>query len=147
MKARSPELRNLPGNSKNMRDSISELITKIKNASARGLPSVTVPYSNMMMAIVEVLEKEGYVSAPSKKGKKVNKMIEVGLIYDDKKKPKVLGVERVSKFSRRVYSGSKELKPVKSGYGKIILTTPQGIMTDKEAKKMKVGGELLFKIW
>lgn len=130
-----------------MRDSISELIIKIKNGSARGLPSVTVPYSNMMMAVIEVLEKEGYVSAPTKKGKKVNKMIEVGLIYDDKKQPKVSGVERVSKFSKRLYSGFKELKAVKSGFGKLILTTPQGIMTDKEAKKLKVGGELLFKIW
>jgi small subunit ribosomal protein S8 len=130
-----------------MRDSISELIIKIKNASTRGLPSITVPYSNMMMSVLEVLEKEGYVLAPAKKGKKVNKMIEVGLVYDEKKRPKVAGVERVSKFSKRTYAGFKDLKPIKSGFGKMILTTPRGIMTDAEAKKLKVGGELLFKIW
>lgn len=147
MKARSRESRNHRGNLNKMRDSISELIIKIKNGSEAGLPSITVPYSNMMMSIIEVLEKEGYISAPIKKGKKVNKMIELALVYDDKKRPKVRGVERVSKFSKRLYSGFKELKPVKSGFGRMILTTPKGIMTDQEAKKSKLGGELLFRIW
>lgn len=130
-----------------MVDSISDLIVKIKNGSNAGLSSIAVPYSNMMMSIAEVLEKEGYVIAPVKKGKKVNKMIEMTLIYDENKNPKVKGVERVSKFSKRLYSGFSELKRVKNGYGSMILTTPKGIMTDEEAKKEKVGGELLFKIW
>lgn len=130
-----------------VRDTISELIIKIKNGSNAGLASVTVPFSNTTMAIVEVLEREGYVSSPIKKGKKVSKMIEIPLIYDENKKAKVEGVERVSKFSKRLYSGFRELQSVKSGYGRLIITTPKGIMTDKEARKEKLGGELLFKIW
>jgi small subunit ribosomal protein S8 len=130
-----------------MRDSISELIIKIKNGSQAGLPFITVPYSNMMMSVLEVLEKDGYVGTPTKKGKKVNKIIEVPLIYTEDKQSKVTGVERVSKFSKRLYSGFRDLKSVKSGYGRMILTTPKGIMTDIEAKKMKLGGEMLFRIW
>ncbi len=130
-----------------MRDSISELITKIKNASDRGLSTITFPHSKLTLAISEVLLKEGYIGSISKKGKKVGKVIEVGLVYDEAKQPRVIGVSRVSKFSKRVYSGFKEIYPVKSGFGTMILTTPNGILTDKEAKKQKVGGEVLFKIW
>ncbi len=130
-----------------MRDSISELITKIKNASDRGLSIVTVPHSKIMLAISDVLLKEGYIKSVTKKGKKVSKVLELGLAYDEAKQPRVTGVDRVSKFSKRVYVGSKEIRPVKSGYGTLILTTPNGILTDKEAKQQKVGGEVLFKIW
>jgi small subunit ribosomal protein S8 len=129
-----------------MVDSISNLIIKIKNANRAGHESVTVPYSKMGEAILGVLEKEGYVNGLSKKGKKVNKFIEVGLLYEDKN-PKILGVERISKFSKRVYQKSKSLKPVRSGYGHAILTTPKGILSDKQARMEKVGGEVLFKIW
>lgn len=130
-----------------MNDSISNLIITIKNASTRGLESVSIPFSNMSLAILEVLEKEGYVSTIKKVGKKVSKTLEVGIVYDEEHRPRVSGVLRVSKFSKRTYSGFKELRPVKSGYGKMILTTPKGIMTDIEAKKQRVGGETLFKIW
>lgn len=145
MKAKFQGLKSRPGNF--MRDYISELIIKIKNGSQAGLDSVNVPYSNMIMSIAEVLEKEGYIQTPVKKGKKVNKVIEIPLVYDDKKRPKVSGVERVSKFSKRLYGGYKDLKPIKSGYGRMIITTPKGIMTDQQAKKSKLGGEILFKIW
>lgn len=130
-----------------VKDSISDLIIKIKNGSNAGLSSVTVPYSNTIMSIVEVLEKEGFVASPIKKGKKVSKVIEIPLVYDENKRARVSGVERVSKFSKRLYAGFRDIRPVKSGYGRMIITTPQGIMTDAEAKKSKLGGELLFKIW
>ena len=73
-------------------------------------------------------------------------MIEVELIYPEGK-PKIRGVKRVSKPSRRVYISYKDARPVKSGYGLAIITTPKGILTDSEARKEKVGGELLFNIW
>lgn len=130
-----------------MQDSISNMIIKIKNASARGFETVSFPYSKMTLAIAEVLEREGYIGAVAKKGKKVLKTIEVGLVYGEGKSPRVTGVERVSKLSRRVYKGSQELRPVKNGYGTLVLTTPKGILTDREAKTQKVGGEALFKIW
>jgi small subunit ribosomal protein S8 len=127
-------------------DGISDLIVRIKNASDARKESVTIPHSKMKAAILEVLEREGYVKGISKKGKKIHKSIEVGLVYDEYG-PRVKGVERVSKLSKRIYGGAKDLKPVKQGHGVLVITTPKGIMTDAEARKAKVGGELLFKIW
>jgi small subunit ribosomal protein S8 len=127
-------------------DGISDLIIRIKNASDARKESVTVPHSKMKAAILDVLEREGFVKGISKKGKKVHKSIEVGLVYDEYG-ARVKGVERISKLSKRIYGGVKDLKPVKQGHGLLILTTPKGIMTDAEARKAKVGGELLFKIW
>jgi small subunit ribosomal protein S8 len=131
-----------------MKDPIGDLITKIKNANGAGHATVVVPYSKMKAAVLEVLEKEGYVKGISKKGKKVNKAIEVGLVYDEERKaPRITGVERVSKLSKRVYQKSKDIRAVRSRFGTLILTTPKGILTDKEARAEKVGGEALFKIW
>ena len=72
--------------------------------------------------------------------------LELGIVYVDGS-PKVTGVERVSKSSRRVYKGVKEIKPTRNGYGMTVYTTPKGILTDKQARKEMVGGEVLFKIW
>jgi small subunit ribosomal protein S8 len=127
-------------------DGISDLIVRIKNASDARKESVTVPHSKMKAAILDILEREGYVKGIVKKGKKVHKSLEVGLVYDEYG-PRVKGVERVSKLSKRIYAGAKELKPVMQGHGVLVVTTPKGIMTDAEARKAKVGGELLFKIW
>lgn len=123
------------------------MIIKLKNASLQGKETVSFPYSKMSLAIAELLEKEGWVKAVAKKGKKVLKTIEVELAYGEDKSPRVTGVERVSKLSKRVYKGSKEIRLVRNGYGTLVLTTPNGIVTDKQAKAQKVGGEALFKIW
>jgi small subunit ribosomal protein S8 len=127
-------------------DGIADLIVRIKNASDARKESVTIPHSKMKVAILEVLEKEGFVKEIVKKGKKVHKSIEVGLVYDEYG-PRVKGVERISKLSKRIYGGVKAMKPVKQGHGVLVVTTPKGIMTDAQARKEKVGGELLFKIW
>lgn len=129
-----------------MNDKIADMIIRIKNAGVASKPSVLVSYSKMKMEIAELLKKEGYVKEVSKKGKKVTKFIDIALVYENGK-PKIKGVDRLSKFSRRVYKKVKEIKPIKYGYGMTVLTTPRGILTDKEAKKENVGGEALFKIW
>jgi small subunit ribosomal protein S8 len=128
-------------------DSISNMIIKIKNASLRGLPTVSFPLSKMTLSIAKLLEKEGYLKDVVTKGKKVQKTIEASLIYDEKKQPKVTDVKRVSKLSKRMYAGVADIRPVRSGYGILVLTTPKGILTDKQARAEKVGGEVLFKIW
>jgi small subunit ribosomal protein S8 len=128
-------------------DSISNMIIKIKNASTRGLSTVSFPASKMTFAIAELLQKEGYLKDVAKKGKKVAKTIEASLVYGENKQPKVTDVKRVSKLSKRVYAGVSDIKAVRSGYGLLVLTTPKGVMTDKQAKAEKVGGEVLFKIW
>ncbi|MSU45372.1 MAG: 30S ribosomal protein S8 [Candidatus Zambryskibacteria bacterium] len=127
-------------------DTISDMIIRMKNAGDSKKESVIFPYSKLKLAILEVLFKEGFVSSFGKKGKKVAKFIEVVLSYEDGES-KIHGVERVSKSSKRIYSKSKDIKKVKSGMGSLIISTPQGIMTDKQAKIAKVGGEALFTIW
>ncbi|MES2436519.1 MAG: 30S ribosomal protein S8 [Patescibacteria group bacterium] len=127
-------------------DTISDLIIRIKNASDVEKETVSVPFSKLKLAIVDLLEKEGFVKNSTKRGKKVQKSLEIGLIYDQYG-PRVKGVQRVSHLSKRMYGGVKDLKSVKQGHGVLVLTTPKGIMTDAEARKQKVGGELLFKIW
>jgi len=130
-----------------MNDPISNLIIKIKNASRTNKASISFPYSKLAFAVVELLQKEGYVGEITKKGKKVVKTMDIEMAYNEDKTAKVTDVQRVSKLSKRVYAGSKDLKSVRSGYGLLVLTTPLGVIGDKQAKKQKVGGEVLFKIW
>ena len=125
---------------------ILDLLQKNAAKSAAEIGEQVNLSQNACWRRISQLEKEGYISWITKKGKKVHKSIEVGLVYDEYG-PRVKGVERVSKLSKRIYAGSSDLKRVKQGHGVLVLTTPQGIMTDADARKQKVGGELLFKIW
>ncbi len=126
-------------------DPISNMITMMRNAASAGKPRITIPFSNVKHAIAEVLLKEGYVASVSVSNEP-KKNIEVVLAVGDKK-AKISGIDRISKPSRRVYMPVSKLQPVKNGFGRLIISTPKGIMTDKEAKKELVGGEVLFAIW
>ncbi len=126
-----------------VRDTIAELVNGMKNASKAGHSSLVVRDTKLISAIVVALEKEGFVKAMNKKGKKIQKFIEVEL---NKEMP-VEGAKRVSTFSKRIYKGSTELLANSRMNGVFILTTPKGVMSHKEAKKQNVGGEVLFKIW
>ena len=127
-------------------DSISNMIIMMKNASLVGKATVAFPHSKLKNAIAECLQKEGYVADISKKVKKGGPLLEVSLVYVDKK-PKITEVERISKQSRRVYFGLKDIHQVRNGSGLLILSTPKGILSGKDAKKEQVGGEALFRIW
>ena len=127
-------------------DSIANMIISIKNAGTAGKESILLPYTKLKEAIANVLLKENYIKSVSKKKKLNNKILEIGIIYIDHK-PKIQGVQRISKFSKRVYQKSGAIRSFKSGYGRVILSTNKGILTDKQAVKEKVGGEALFKIW
>ncbi|HWO07587.1 MAG TPA: 30S ribosomal protein S8 [Candidatus Paceibacterota bacterium] len=128
-------------------DPIADLINQIKNGGAVKKATVSVPFSNFKAAIAEKLKDAGWVKAVEKKGKKVKKTLDITLIYDESGKAHIQGVRRISKPGRRIYRSFREIVPVKYGYGALILSTPKGIMTDKEAKKERVGGEALFQIW
>ena len=130
----------------NFMDSISNMIIVMKNGSLAGKESVSFPYSKMKNAIVECLNKEGYVSEFSKKVKKGQPVLEVKLVYTDKK-PKITEVERISKQSRRVYFRMKDIHSVRNGTGVLVLSTPKGILSGREARKAQVGGEALFRVW
>lgn len=128
-------------------DSISDLIIQLKNAGMAKKDAIVVPHSNLIFAIASKLAEKGFTKAPIKKGKKVAKFIEIGLVSQADGRTRISGVDRVSKRSKRVYAGFKDIHSVKQGYGSAFISTPNGILSDEEARTAKVGGELLFKIW
>lgn len=127
-------------------DPISDLIIRLKNGSDAKKLSVLISYSKFAENIAHALKKAGYVATIEKKGKPFTRELEIGLVYFETG-ARINGVERVSKPSRRIYLKSGDIRMYRSGFGNTFLTTPKGIMTDAEAKKNKVGGEVLFKIW
>ncbi|MBI1999245.1 MAG: 30S ribosomal protein S8 [Parcubacteria group bacterium] len=127
-------------------DPIADMIIQIKNASKIGRPAVIVPYSKLRSSVAHVLMHEGYLVSVNRKGKKEKKVLELGIAYDNGT-PRLLNVRRISKLSRRVYTGVRDLKPVRQGHGRLILSTPKGILTGEQARKERVGGEALFEIW
>jgi small subunit ribosomal protein S8 len=138
-------------------DPISDFIIRVKNASDAKKLTVSMPYSALKESIAHTLHKAGYIKAVGKEGKKVVKTLEIQLAYIGGAaqangaisaiEPVVKGVDRVSKPSRRIYQKAKDIRPFKNGFGNVVLSTPKGILLDVEAKKQKVGGEVLFKIW
>lgn len=127
-------------------DPISDMLTSIRNASAVGNPTATIPFSRPSFAIAEVLVREKWIAGAAKQGKKPGKTFDITLKYSGKV-PAITGIRRVSKPGKRVYKGWKLLRPVRQGYGMSLITTPKGLFTDKEARKSKVGGEVLLEIW
>lgn len=129
------------------RDTISEFINGIKNAGTAQKEKVSFPYSIFKAQIAEVLKKEGYIASFSKIGKAPKRILEIEILYKDKNTPRIEDVARVSKQSKRIYLNAKDIKKVKNGFGKLIITTSQGVMTGEQARKEGLGGEALFKIW
>ncbi len=127
-------------------DHVSNMLIGIKNANRALRDSVVFPHSNFTYAIAEKLSKEGYVGAIAKKTRKGRPVFEVTLISNDRM-PRITEIKRVSKSSRRMYTGVSEIKTVGNGRGMMFLSTPKGILTDKDARKEHVGGEVLFSIW
>ena len=124
-------------------DIIGDFIIRIKNGNRAGKDIVSTYSSKNKEAVADALVRAGFVKSFSKNGK----MIDVVLNYKSDKSPKITNVQRISKPSRRIYQGSAEIKPFKNGYGAFIISTPAGVLSNKEAVKQKVGGEVLFKIW
>lgn len=131
---------------KKFMDKISNMLISIKNGGMARKETVAFPYSKLKHAIAVCLEKEGYISSVAKKMKKGQPMLEVGLVYVEDK-PKVADVERISKQSKRVYFAVKDIHTVRNNSGLLVLSTPKGILSGREARKEQVGGEALFKIW
>lgn len=124
----------------------TDLLTKIKNAQAVKKENIKVFHSKIDEKIVEVLTANNYLEKFEKKGRGAKKILDIKLKYNDGNGV-IDGFKFISKPSRRIYIGYNEIRPVRQGYGLMIISTPKGIMTGKEAKKLKVGGEALFQIW
>lgn len=127
-------------------DTIGDLINHLKTANRAGKSMVSVPYSGHRLAVVELLAKEKYVVSANRRGKKVRKYIDIELAYDGKS-PRIHGARRISRPSRRLYRAARELRPTLGAHRIMVLSTPKGILTDREAKKQSVGGEVMFEIW
>jgi len=128
-------------------DPISDMLIRIKNASRAGLEMTVVPYSNIKFEIANILLKKNFIKGFSVKGKKASKRIEIDIAYNSKRAPRISDVQRISKPSKRVYTASTEIRPVKQGKGLLVVSTPKGVMIGDDARKSNVGGEILFSIW
>lgn len=125
----------------------TDALIRIKNSLARGKEKVKIPYSRFDLEILDTLSKAGYLDSVVRKGRGVRRIIEIKLKYKDGGVPSISGIKFVSRPSRRLFSGYREIKRSHQGYGNFLISTPDGVMTDREAKKKKVGGQVLFEIW
>ena len=127
-------------------DPISDCLTRIRNGLMRGKVHVDAPYSKLKHQLVNVLVSEGYLKGCEKTDNEGKPMIKIALKYHNEK-PAIKNISRVSKPSLRKYSASSDLKQVKNGLGSFIISTNQGLMTDKDAKSKNIGGEILCEVF
>ena len=128
-------------------DSIADMLTRIRNASSAKHDSVKIPASNMKKAIAQILVDEGYIKGFKVEDDGKQGMIEITLKYGQNKTAAITGLRRVSKPGLRIYSGCEDMPKVMNGLGIAIVSTSRGIMTDKDARKANVGGEVLAFVW
>lgn len=128
-------------------DPIGDMLTRIRNAKTAHHLTVSIPHSKMKTAILKILKKENFIKDFEKKGKKTRKSIMVTLRYHKDGTPVITDVRRISKPGRRVYKGANELHLIKEGFGMAVVSTPDGLLTNAEARRKKVGGEIICEIW
>lgn len=128
-------------------DPVADLLTRIRNASTAKHPNVDIPASNMKKAICKILVDEGYVRSMQVIEDKKQGLIRVTLKYQENGAPVIAGLRRVSKPGLRIYSSCEDMPKVMRGLGTAIVSTSKGVMTDKQARKDNVGGEVLAFVW
>ena len=132
-----------------MTDPIADMLTRIRNGGRAHHREVEIPWSRVKESIARLLVEEGYVREVkrSKPKDSVGEILRIQLKFDKDGKPIITGITRVSRPGRRVYVGNKEIPQVRRGLGVNLLSTPKGILVDRQARKNGVGGELLCSIW
>ncbi len=128
-------------------DTIADLLTRIRNASSAKHATVDIPASNVKKAIVEILLNEGYIKSYQIVEDGKQGIIRITLKYDENRTPVISGIRRVSKPGLRIYSSSEDMPKVMKGLGVAIVSTSKGIVTDKKARELGVGGEILAFVW
>jgi small subunit ribosomal protein S8 len=130
-----------------MTDPIADLLTRIRNANTIRREKVDAPYSKIKEGILEVLKREGFIRDFTSFGEGKMKTLRVFLKYGPQREFVIQSIKRESKPGRRVFKSVSDLNPVVDGMGIAVLTTPQGILSDRECRERKVGGEVLLTIW
>ncbi len=134
-----------------MTDPISDMLTRIRNATRAGHPEVAIPFSNFKKKIAEIMKKKGFVESVSESVEGKRNFLRIALKYsqDEKgsKSSYIQGLQRVSRQGQRKYVGKSGIPVVKSGYGFAIISTSKGLMTDSEARRSGLGGEIICEIW
>ncbi|MCD6233387.1 30S ribosomal protein S8 [bacterium] len=130
-----------------MLDPIVDLLNRIRNAQAVRHQMVEIPFSKMKLKIVEILAEKGFIGSVRVKKKRGKKIISIILKYNEMGLPQISGLKRISKSGQRVYKKSEELQKVRGGYGLLIVSTPKGLMTGQEARKKRLGGEIICEVW
>ena len=128
-------------------DPISDMLTRIRNANTALHPETTMPSSKIKEEIARILSEEGFIDSWKSESGSVGQELTVRLRYDSERRRVLKGLERVSKPGRRVYSGATDIERVRGGIGVAIVSTSQGVMTDRDARQRNVGGEVLCKVW
>lgn len=127
-------------------DPIADMLVRIKNSNQRKAKTVEIPYSKIKETIATILSDEGYISNYRVQGEGVRKVISISLKYKGNQRV-ITGVKRISKPGLRVYAAATEIPTVLSGFGTAIISTSQGMITDKKARELKTGGEVIAYVW
>lgn len=131
-----------------MTDPIADMLTKIRNAQAKRHPCVLVPYSKLKHNLAKILKKEGFILDVNLEDAAIKKrLIKINLKYSQEGRPVIRNIERTSRPGQKIYSKKDKLPRVLQGMGTSIISTSQGLLTDKEARKRNIGGELICKIY
>jgi small subunit ribosomal protein S8 len=128
-------------------DPIADMLTRIRNATHARKASIDMPWSRHKEAIARVLVDEGYLQGAGTADDGGRRVLRIELRYDERRRPVINGVKRVSRPSLRVYVGASEIPAIRRGLGVNVLSTPKGVLVDREARKQGVGGELLCTVW
>lgn len=128
-------------------DPIADLLTRIRNGVHARKQTVEIPMSSIKLEIVKILEQEGYLTGHEITTESKFPSLKIHIKYDARRKPVLQKLTRVSKPGLRVYRANDDLRPIRSGLATRIMTTSQGVMTDREARKRRIGGEVLCEVW
>ncbi len=130
-----------------MSDPIADMLTRIRNAGKAKFPTVDIPGSKLKVELAKILKSSGYIKNYKFVDDGKQGMLRVYLKYESSGTHAIYGLERISKPSRRIYTAAKDIKPVYNGLGIAIISTSKGVMTDIQAKKDNLGGEILCNVW
>jgi small subunit ribosomal protein S8 len=131
----------------NVNDPVGDMLTRVRNANLAFKDDLVVPASKMNQALLQILMTEGYVAGFGEEGEGIERVYRVTLKYDAKRQRTISGIKRVSKPGRRVYAGHDQLPRVLGGLGIAIISTSHGVMTDRDASRKGIGGEVLAYVW